>query len=288
MVVLTRHCRVSSEVCRARRACSRASSVAVGLGLAAMIVSFHSVKWVRHSGARPSGIGRARRHRPVRDRRTLGEGDAARVCGPGRLEVSRRTVVTAAQNQITVKPNYRSVPRTGAPIPRSETPIQIRTPTAVGSSGRWTTRTPHTTPPSLRCEDLGLPNRFATGRCLGASMRDQNARTSPARVFGAFGGALGGINARTPPLRPARGDFGRPSRRKCPTRSPARGAFSRARRHKCPTRSPRPRRLLVAPRRKCPTRSPRPRRLWSRHGTNGPQLHRCACRRRRPGGVWGL
>src|SRR6185436_1716769 len=32
------YCRVSSEVCRARRACSRASSVGWGFGLAAMIV----------------------------------------------------------------------------------------------------------------------------------------------------------------------------------------------------------------------------------------------------------
>ena len=40
---------------------------------------------------------------PVRGRRTHGEGDAARIGGPGWLEVSRRAVVTAAQNQITVK-----------------------------------------------------------------------------------------------------------------------------------------------------------------------------------------
>src|SRR3954451_25418932 len=53
-------------------------------------------------GTRPRSVERGVTG-PIRDRRTCGESDAARVGGPGWLGASRRAVVTAAQNQITVK-----------------------------------------------------------------------------------------------------------------------------------------------------------------------------------------
>src|SRR4029453_15515559 len=78
-------------------------------------------QWAGASAWQPwawsSTHGRARRERaraqtesgegggkgPARGGRREGEGGAARIGGPGWLEVSRRAVVTAAQNQITVK-----------------------------------------------------------------------------------------------------------------------------------------------------------------------------------------
>ena len=63
---------------------------------------------------------------PVRGRRTIGGGGAARIGGPGWLEVSRRAVVTAAQNQITVKDQtIVQVPRSSA-FPRSGTKKRVK------------------------------------------------------------------------------------------------------------------------------------------------------------------